>query len=356
MPSHNHLPIQNDSLSSGYSHPFLIDNINTDNYKKSSSPLTGNVIFCHSEAMKKNGTVTAYVALTFAMFAWGSSFIALKIAFSEYNPMFVIFGRMVLGLFFFVPILIKGMTKIQKKDYLLMTLMAVFEPCLYFVFEAKALTLTTASQAGMITSTLPLLVGVAAVFILGEKLNAHMLSGFFLAMAGVIWLTISGSGAEEAPNPALGNIMEVIAMICATGYTLALKKLTSRYSPFFLTGIQTLIGSLFFLPLCLLQESGFPAEWSLKGNLAVLYLGIVVTLGGYGLNNFGTSRIPASKSSAFVNLIPVISLLLSILILKEKIGAAQLLASTIILAGVIISQIVPAKQRGLTPKTEKLSA
>ena len=345
-----------DELSSGYPHPFQIDNNNTDKYEKEPCPLPGRVFFCHSGAMKKNGTVTAYAALTLAMLAWGSSFIALKIAFSEYTPMFVIFGRMVLGMIFFIPVLIKGMTRIRKEDVLLIIVMAVFEPCLYFVFEAKALTLTTASQAGMITSTLPLMVGVAAVFFLGEKLTAHMLGGFILAMAGVIWLTISGSGAEEAPNPALGNIMEVIAMICATGYTLALKKLTSRYSPFFLTGIQTLIGSLFFLPLCLFQESGFPAEWSLKGNLAVLYLGIVVTIGGYGLNNFGTSRLPASKSAAFVNLIPVISLLLSILILKEKIGITQLLASTIILAGVIISQIVPVKQKERPLKTEKLSA
>ncbi len=306
--------------------------------------------------MKKNGTVTAYAALILAMFVWGSSFIALKIAFSEYNPMFVIFSRMVLGMIFFIPVLIKGMTGIRKEDVLLIIVMALFEPCLYFVFEAKALTLTTASQAGMITSTLPLMVGIAAFFFLGEKLNAYMLAGFFLAMGGVIWLTLSGSGAEEAPNPVLGNIMEIIAMVCATGYTLSLKKLTARYSPFFLTGIQTLTGSLFFLPLCLFPEPGFSVAWTMRGNLAVLYLGIIVTLGGYGLYNFGTSRIPASKSSAFINLIPVISLLLSILILKEEIGAAQLLASSIILTGVIISQIVPAKQKELTLKAEKLSA
>lgn len=293
--------------------------------------------------MKKTGTSIAYAALLTAMIVWGSSFIALKIAFSQYDPMFVIFGRMVLGLLFFVPILARDAGKIRRQDIGLILLMAFFEPCLYFVFEAKALTLTTASQAGMITSTLPLIVGVTAYFILKEELNRTMLLGFFLAIAGVIWLTLGGSGSEDAPNPMLGNMMELLAMVCAAGYTLSLKRLSSRYSPFFLTGVQTLMGALFFLPLVLLSDAGFPSHYTVKGSLAVAYLGIAVTLGGYGLYNFGTSRIPASKSSAFVNLIPVVSLILSIAILGEKVGVHQLLASALILCGVLVSQINPDK-------------
>ena len=294
--------------------------------------------------MKKSGTSIAYAALFTAMIVWGSSFIALKIAFSQYDPMFVIFGRMTLGLLFFIPVLAKGAGRVRKQDMVLILLMGFFEPCLYFLFEARALTLTTASQAGMITSILPLIVSIAAYFILKEQLNKTMLLGFFLAIAGVVWLTLGGNGSEDAPNPALGNLMEVMAMVCAAGYTLSLKRLSSRYSPFFLTGVQALMGALFFLPLVLVSESGFPAHYPLKGSLAVIYLGIAVTLGGYGLYNFGTSRIPASKSSAFVNLIPVVSLILSIIILGENVDAHQLLASALILCGVLVSQYTPAKK------------
>ncbi len=297
--------------------------------------------------MKTSGTSLAYAALLMAMIVWGSSFIALKIAFSQYDPMFVIFGRMALGLLFFIPVLAKNAGTVRKQDIGLILLMGFFEPCLYFIFEARALTLTTASQAGMITSTLPLIVGITAYFILKEQLSRTMLLGFFLAIGGVVWLTLGGRGTEDATNPALGNLMEMLAMVCAAGYTLSLKRLSSRYSPFFLTGVQALMGALFFLPLVLVSGSGFPGHYPVKGSLAVLYLGIAVTLGGYGLYNFGTSRIPASKSSAFVNLIPVVSLILSIVILGEKVGLHQLLASALILCGVLVSQITPAKTPGL---------
>ena len=300
--------------------------------------VTGICFLCHIQKMKDNHTAIAYPALLGAVLAWGSSFVVLKIAFRDFDPLFVIFGRMFLGLLFFIPILIKGIPRVRKKDWFLIVSMAFFEPCLYFLFEAKALTLTTAGQAGMITSLMPLMVGIAAHFLLKERLNRAMLTGFILAMGGVIWLTLAGQPSQEAPHPILGNVMELLAMVCAAGYTLALKKLTSRYSSFFLTGIQSLTGALFFLPFILISPERIPSVWTASGILAVIYLGVVVTIGGYGLFNFGTSRIPASRSSAFINLIPVISLFLSVIILNEQIVLSQFLASALILSGVFLSQ------------------
>ncbi len=288
--------------------------------------------------MKENHSAIAYAALMGAVLAWGSSFVALKIAFRDFDPLFVIFGRMFLGLLFFIPLLLKGIPRVRKQDWPLMAAMAVFEPCLYFLFEAKALTLTTAGQAGMITSLMPLMVGIAAHFLLKERLNRSMLGGFLLAMAGVVWLTLAGRPTAEAPHPGLGNFLEFLAMVCAAGYTLSLKKLTSRYSSFFLTGMQSLTGTLFFLPFVLISPERIPRVWTAPGVLAVVYLGVIVTIGGYGLFNFGTSRIPASRSSAFINLIPVISLFFSVIILNEQIVLPQLLACALILSGVFLSQ------------------
>jgi drug/metabolite transporter (DMT)-like permease len=78
--------------------------------------------------------------------------------------------------------------------------------------------------------------------------------------------------------------------------------------------------------------------------LCIVYLGVVVTLGGYGLFNFALSRVEASKASMFINLIPVFTLLLAFLILGERLSFIEMIASSIILFGVIITQIpIPAK-------------
>ena len=142
--------------------------------------------------------------------------------------------------------------------------MALCEPCLYFSFEARALELTTASQAGMITAMLPLMVAVGARLILGEVLRARTLAGFGLAILGACWLSVAGTPSVDAPHPVLGNFLEFIAMVCATGYIISLKWLTARYSPFFLTAVQAFVGAVFFFPFLLLPSTRLPAQPKLR--------------------------------------------------------------------------------------------
>ncbi len=108
--------------------------------------------------------------LVLAMALWGSAFIGLKIAFEELPPLWVIFGRMALGsLVFVLAWRWRGRWEYRRGDWKYLIGLAVCEPCLYFVFEALALERTSASQAGMITALLPLMVAVGAFFVLGER-------------------------------------------------------------------------------------------------------------------------------------------------------------------------------------------
>ena len=155
--------------------------------------------------------------LLLAMLLWGSSFVALKIAFRDYHPMVVIFGRMLVAtvcFLFLIPSFLK--LTFTRQDVRHLLLMSAFEPCLYFIFEAKAIENTTASQAGMITAMLPLMVAVAAWLILKERITRQALIGFFIAVVGALWLSLAGEQSEFAPNPTLGNFYEflAIAILC----------------------------------------------------------------------------------------------------------------------------------------------
>jgi uncharacterized membrane protein len=104
-----------------------------------------------------------------------------------------------------------------------------------------------------------------------------------------------------------------------------MKRLSKELHPFFLTGIQAFTGALFFAPVLLLPSVQAAAvTW--EGVGAILYLGIVVSMGASGLYNYGVSRIPASQASAFVNLIPVFSIILSFLILDERLTSWRAVA------------------------------
>jgi len=280
------------------------------------------------------------IALLAAMLLWSSSFIALKFAFRTYDPLVVIFGRMFIATLCFLVVAkrITNSLQYRKGDYKPLVFMAICEPCLYFLFEAQAVVNTSAAQAGIITAILPIMVMIAAALFLQEKCGVKAWSGAMLAVAGVCWLTLASSPSADAPHPVLGNFLELLAMVCATGYTISLKALTTRYSPWLLTAVQAGVGSIFYFPLLFLPTTELPTTFHPAATLAVIYLGSFITIGAYGLYNYGVKYVDASRAAAFVNLIPVFSVILAWLLLGETFTAGQSCAALLIIGGVYLSQ------------------
>jgi drug/metabolite transporter (DMT)-like permease len=293
-----------------------------------------------------------FFSLLMASLLWASSFIALKLAFAVYDPMVVIFARMALASLCFVFFLGRfAPVDYRAGDIKYLGFMALCEPCLYFIFEAKALQLTTASQAGMITAMLPLMVAVTARLFLSERISRRTTTGFIVAIAGTCWLSAAGKPTESAPNPALGNFLEFLAMVCAAGYMTTLKHLTSRYSPFFLTAVQAFVGAVFFFPVLFLPQVTLPRTLEPVAVASVIYLGTAITLGAYGAYNYGVSRIPASQASAFVNLIPVFTVIMGWLFLGETFTTYQYIAAGLVLLGVFYSQDRNKQEPAPLPQT-----
>ncbi len=289
--------------------------------------------------MKKTSSWLPILGLVMGMVLWASSYVALKIAFMKYDPMVIIFGRMAVAGICFLFLLGRYKTVVyQRGDWKLLLLMVSFEPCLYFILEAEAVVNTTASQAGMITALMPLLVAVAARFFLKEHISRRTITGFLMAIAGAVWLSVGAKSSAYAPNPALGNFLEFLAMICGTGYTICLKKLCNRYPPLLLTAVQAYAGAIFYSALLFMPWVDLPTQIEWTPILAIVYLGIFVTLGAYGFYSYGVSRIPASQASAFINLIPVFAVLMGWLILDETFTFPQYLACALVFLGVFVSQ------------------
>ena len=291
--------------------------------------------------MTKHNTIFTTLLLIIAMLVWASSFIALKIAVNDMGMMSVIFFRMLVASLFFVFFIKKFINlEFTKRNIKLLLIMVFFEPCMYFIFEINALTYTTAGQAGVITSFMPLITAFAAGVFLSEIIRKEMIIGSVIAIIGAVWLSLISNSAENASNPLLGNFLEMLAMVCGAGYTIVLRHLVKDFSPLFLTAIQSFAGTLFFLPLTVFEymTSTSTTLFSLDSVLAVIYLGSVVTLGGYGLYNYAVSRTTAANASSFINLIPVFTLIIAFLVLDEVLDYEQLLACSLILLGVVITQ------------------
>jgi drug/metabolite transporter (DMT)-like permease len=290
-----------------------------------------------------NITFISVFALLTVMFLWASSFAGMKIAVTGMHPLHAMALRMFTASVVLLPLAGRMRGQIKKArlgDWLMLGLVALFEPCLYFLFESYALRLTYASQASMISAMLPVMILLGARWQLKERVSARTAFGFGLAMAGAMWLSATGSAdSDYAPNPVLGNFLEFLGMSAAAVATILIKRLTERFSPHFLTAMQSVGGLIFFAPLSL-ATAGLPqAEiFTTASFWAVIYLGVFVSIGAYGLWNYSLSKLPASRASAAINLIPVFSVTMAFLILGERFTGQQFVAAGVVLAGILITR------------------
>lgn len=280
-----------------------------------------------------------WVALLGAMLLFGGSFVGLKVGFAYYDPMVVIFGRMLVACVAFT-FLIPDMAlrELRRRDVKWLVLMTLCEPCLYFVFESKALEYTTAGQAGLVVALLPVMVGVAAAVVLRERLSARFLVGCVVAVMGIALLSFAAESTESAPNPLLGNFYEFLAMVCAVGYTITAKALVSRCRPVFIASLQGVGGTLFFLPFLFLPGTELPTEWHWQGVLAVVFLGLGVTWGAFLLYVYGLRHVPAGRAAVMTNLVPVFAVFMGWLWLGETLNGWQVAAVPVVMVGVLVSQ------------------
>lgn len=280
-----------------------------------------------------------YIALAATVLFWGASFPALRFAVRLLDPQAVMFCRMAIACLIMAPFARRLKPGVwDLSDLKLLIPMVLLQPCLYFLLESNALTLTTSSQAGVIAASVPVLVALGAWLFLSEDMTKYVFLGLAVSVAGVVILTLQSGPVQAGDRPLLGNGMEFIAMACSAGNMLLVKQLSRKYNPWTLTGLQFIAGLIFFSP-GLRDLAASPAVLlrpELIGSLVLL--GAFASVGAFGLYNWSISQIPASRASVFINLVPVVAVFLGWTLLGESLSRGQMAGALVVGAGVLICQ------------------
>ena len=294
------------------------------------------------------GNLRPLAYLTGAVALWGTSFAVTKAAYATFPPMTVMWLRMLVALIVFLPFLPRVTRPVYRAgDWKPLALSALLLPCAYYTLEGFAITFTTSSQAGVISAVMPLIVAISAWAILRERTTWRAAVAIVASILGVVILSVAGVEQVAAPNPLLGNLLELSAMVAAAGATIAIKHLSSYYDPWLLTGLQMAVGCIFFAPLSL--ASG-PVEWAavpVQGWLSVFYLGAGCGLAAFGLYNSALRLVPATQAALMINLIPAVAMITGWLALGESLTPIQVAACVLIVAAVSYSEVSGRRARAL---------
>ncbi|HKZ34820.1 MAG TPA: DMT family transporter [Patescibacteria group bacterium] len=207
-----------------------------------------------------------------------------------------------------------------------------------FFFGLKT---TTSINAGVISTAAPLFTIAAASFVLRERIKLRTLLGTFIGMIGVLSIIGEPLLTEGFSLSFIGNVLLLLATLLWALYTLESKELFAHYSPMTVTFYSFFIGGLFFLPFVLLEYAHNPfwmLDLDIRGIVGILFGVFLSSSLAYFLLQWGLSRMKLSEIGVFIYLDPIVTTLVAVPLLGERLTPLFLLGALLVFFGIYVAE------------------
>lgn len=243
--------------------------------------------------------------------------------------------------------------KTEKHKYIKpLLLAALFSPVIEMLFETMGFTMTTAITAGVITSLSPAASCIFESIILKE--NTTLLQKIFLAsgIIGVIYIAIN-TNTSSGNDTVIGILCLIIAVIAGPAYLVFSRKSSGKFTALEITYFSCLLGTVVFNTISVFKHlwhndilNYFDPYFDPKNIMGFVTLSIVSTIFCTLMNNFSMSRLQASTVSAFGGVSTVVTILIGVVFLQEKLYYFHYIGFTLILIRMIgVSYIAIKKDK-----------
>jgi drug/metabolite transporter (DMT)-like permease len=192
---------------------------------------------------------------------------------------------------------------------------------------------TTAVNAVLVITTIPVFTYALAVALGKEQLGPRRALGIGIALAGVLYLI--GSSYQASARSALGDFLVLLNCMCYASFLVLARPMTQKYDALSLTTWMVVIGAVVFLPVGL--------WFGLRGQLAMasheslawmLYIILGATVLTYTLNTRVLRHVQASTVAIFTYIQPIFTALAAYVVLGASLDWKVLPAAALVFAGV----------------------
>lgn len=319
--------------------------------------------------MQRSGPYGYHLAALFCVTVWGATFVSTKVLIAHgLAPAEIFLLRFVMAYLGILPFTLGrkrsargGATRkgcaakspggtarrglagrlrgVRLRDELLLAAAGLTGGSLYFLTENIALEYAPASNVSLIVCTAPVWTALLLSLIdRSERMTRRQTAGCALAFVGVVLVVLNGRFVLHlSPR---GDLLALSAALLWMLYSLVIKRLGDRLPVAYVTrkvffyGIVTILPWFawepFDLPAATLRH---PAVW---GNL--LFLGVVASLLCYVLWNAAMTRLGAVRTTNYIYLNPLVTMLTAALVIDERITPAALCGAALILSGMWLAE------------------
>ena len=290
----------------------------------------------------------AYAALSIAGCLWGTGFYFGKIALGELDVPHMLLYRMVLACCGFLPVIaVRGVVNRRQHWPLVWTAAVLGIPCL-FVLQFEGLARTTVAHASLMVGTAPVLLGIGAALIGGERVDGRRYALLMTSTLGAALILLGNRGAASGASAAtaLGDMLVLVSLLAGVAWVLLNKRLMRHYPSSTVSATVFLVGTA-LLAIWVLAVHGVPTtDLSVRVWVALAAQGFLATTTASLLWNWGVSRVPTSQAGVFLNFEPVVGALLGVTLLDERLGWTALAGGALIVGAAVAVARLPGAPQG----------
>ncbi len=291
--------------------------------------------------MSKN--YIAYSFLILATFFWSGNFIVGKFAtLFEVPPLTLNFLRWVMVWFILIPFTYKEILKKKsyiKDNWVLISFMGIitistFNSVVYF-----ALNYTQVINAVLMLAAIPAVVIILSSIMKIEKANIYQLIGLILSIIGVGTI-ISNADLQKiiSLNFNKGDLWMIVCVMSWSLYSTLLKKKKFELSQFTFIQLMVTVGLIFLIPQFLYEQSlGMELKINKVFIIILFYVVLFPAIAAYYCWQKAIELIGPNRSAMFIQLMPLFSAIMAILIFKEKFQLFHFIGASFIISGIYLS-------------------
>ena len=286
---------------------------------------------------------SAYVFLFLATLFWSGNFIVGKFAtLFQIPPLTLNVFRWITVWLILMPFTYKEIYNnlpVIKKNWLVISFMGLITISTFNSVVYYALNYTKVINAVLVLAAIPAATIMFSWLMKIEKTNIFQLLGLFLSIIG-IGSIISNGEIRNIINLSFnkGDLWMLVCVITWALYSTLLKRHNFKFSQFSLIQLMVSVGVLFLIPQFFYEQSiGLKVNFNKEFFLILFYVVVFPAIAAYYCWQKGIEIIGPNRASMFIQLMPLFSAVMAIIIFKEKFELYHFVGASFIVSGIYLS-------------------